>query len=130
MQTPTTELSVHKEVDPPLRERIVKSGSFTHSFASPQERPKSYKRWTEEPLESACKCIEQGELSLRCVAEAYDIPKSTLYDRVTGRVKPGSMSGPPRYLTDFEEGELVNFLVGCSKIGYSRSRKQVLAIEP
>ena len=73
-------------------------------------------------------CVERGELSIRRAAEAYDVPKSTLHDRLSGRVRVGAKSGPSRYLTDYEEGELVNFLIGCSKIGYSCSRKQVLAM--
>ncbi len=50
------------------------------------------------------------------------------YDRVSGRVQFGAKSGPPRYLSDNEEKELSNFLVGCAKIGYARSRKQVIAL--
>ncbi len=57
-------------------------------------------------------------------AQHFDVPKSTQYDRVTGRVQFGAKSGPPRYLSDNEEKELSNFLVGCAKIGYARSRKQ------
>ena len=56
------------------------------------------------------------------------MPKSTLYDRVSGHVAFGAKSGPPRYLTDGEEKELSNFLVGCSRIGYARSRKQVISL--
>ena len=31
-------------------------------------------------------------------------------------------------MTDGEEKELSNFLVGCSRIGYARSRKQVISL--
>ena len=48
--------------------------------------------------------------------------------RVSVRVAFGAKSGPPRYLTDGEEKELSNFLVGCSRIGYARSRKQVISL--
>ena len=58
----------------------------------------------------------------------YDIPKSTLNDRVSGHVEFGSRSGPARYLTDKEKQELVNFLYGCAKMGYAKTRKDVLAI--
>ena len=37
-------------------------------------------------------------------------------------------SGPEKYLTDAEEAELVNFIVECAKLGYARSRKDVLAL--
>ena len=55
------------------------------------------------------------------------MPKSTLYDRVSDRMAFGAKSGPPRYLTDGEK-ELTNFLVGCARIGYARSRKQVISL--
>jgi len=47
---------------------------------------------------------------------------------VSGRVSSGARSGPPCYLNDQEEKELVNFLIGCSKIGFAKSREEVLAI--
>ena len=58
----------------------------------------------------------------------FDIPRSTLYDRISGRVEFGARSGPARYLNDQEEKELVRFLIGCAKIGYAKTRKQVLGI--
>jgi len=40
----------------------------------------------------------------------------------------GARSGPPTYLTPFEEKELVDFLMGCSRIGFARTRKQVMTL--
>ena len=58
----------------------------------------------------------------------YNVPKSTLWDRVSGNVSFGAHSGPPRYLNDIEEEELVTFLVGSAKIGFTRTKEQVLCI--
>jgi len=44
-----------------------------------------------------------------CASEHYAIPKSTLGDVISGRVLPGSTSGPRHYLNDEEEEELVTF---------------------
>ena len=60
---------------------------------------------------------------MRKAAEAYEVPKSTLHDRITGKVPFDKKSGPPRYLTDLEEAELVNFIVESARMGYARSRK-------
>ena len=79
-------------------------------------------------MAKAVEAIQQGELTLRQATELYDVPRATLHDHVTGKVKPDSVSGPGRYLTIQEEEELVNFLFGCSRIGYPRTRPQVLAI--
>ena len=47
---------------------------------------------------------------------------------MSGHISSVAKIGPPRYLNDQEENELVNFLIGCSKIGFAKSRKGVLAI--
>ena len=51
-------------------------------------------------------------MSVRAAAELYRIPKSTLGDRISGRVLPGTASGAVRYLADSEEEELAEFIVG------------------
>lgn len=56
------------------------------------------------------------------------VTKSSLGDRIIGRVVPGSTSGPATYLSTAEEDELVMFLCRCASIGYAKSRKEVLAI--
>ena len=57
----------------------------------------------------------------------YNVPKSTLWDRVSGNISFGAHSGPLRYLNDIEE-ELLTFLVGSAKIGFARTKEQVLCI--
>lgn len=43
--------------------------------------------------------------SVRRAAEEYGVPRATLGDRVSGRVKPGAVSGPSKYLSTDEEEE-------------------------
>ena len=89
------------------------------------QRPCSYQNWCGSvSMQRACDAVKSKEHSLREASELYGIPKSTLYDHVSGKVKPGGTSGPERYLNVQEEEELVNFLVGCSQIGYPRTRPQ------
>jgi len=68
------------------------------------------------------------QMTVPHAAEAYRVPKSTLQDHLSGRVGFGAKSGPPKYLSDLEEEELVNFLNGSASVGFARSKKQVLAI--
>ena len=56
---------------------------------------------------------------VRREAKEYNVLKSTLHDRLTGKVMFGSVSGPTKYLSDVEEEELVQFLLGCSSIGFA-----------
>ena len=93
----------------------------------PIERPPRYKQWGEEQLAKAFKEVKEGRLSVRRAAELYNVPKSTLSDRVSGRVEFGSHSGPACYLTD-EEEELVNFICGCASMGYAKTKKDILTV--
>jgi hypothetical protein len=93
---------------------------------SDSHRPQNYKNWEESRLYKAFLAIKEDGFSIRRAAETYNVPKSTLQDRVTGRVEFGCKSGPETYLSDKEENELIDFLEGCTDIGYSRSKKQVI----
>ena len=59
----------------------------------------------------AYEAVTTGGYSVRRAAEEYQVPCSTLHDRVSGKVQFGAKSGPTRYLNDQEESELVNFVV-------------------
>ena len=59
----------------------------------------------------AYEAVTTGGYSVRRAAEEYQVPRSTLYDRVSGKVQFGAKSGSTRYLNDQEESELVNFLL-------------------
>ena len=67
----------------------------------------------------------EGSLNVRRAALQYDVPKSTLHDRVTGKV---AKVGAPHYLDDEEEEELTKFLVGAASIGYPKTVREVKAI--
>ena len=77
----------------------------------------SYKQWSEEQMKKAVDAMIISKMSLPHAAMQYNIPKSTLGDRVSGRVQPGSVSGPTKYLTLLEENELSRFLSVVVKLG-------------
>ena len=54
--------------------------------------------------------------------------KKTLKGRIAGRVKHGIKPGPVAYLDPSEEEELVNFLFECSRVGYGKTKREVLQI--
>ncbi len=92
-------------------------------------RPPRYQNWRGSvSMTKAVEACRNGSCSLRKASDLYGVPKTTLYDHVSGRVRPDAASGPERYLSVKEEEELCNFLIGCSQIGYPRTRPQVLAI--
>ena len=59
--------------------------------------------------------LKKEGLSVCSAAATYGVPKSTLHDHYTGKVHQ-SHKGPPRYLNDMEEKQLVVFLIGCAQI--------------
>ena len=56
------------------------------------------------------------------------MPPTTLKDRLSGRVQHGTKPGPKRYLTTKEESALADHLVDVAKVGYGKSRRQVMSI--
>lgn len=79
-------------------------------------------------MDKALKAVTAEGCSVRRAASLYNVHKSILGDRVSGRVIPGSTSGPEKYLTTKEENELVKFLIRSAAIGYGKSRKEVIAL--
>ena len=56
------------------------------------------------------------------------IPRSTLHDHISGKVKQYAKQGPKPYLTAEEEEELANFLLRCARIGYPHTQQQIIGI--
>ena len=79
-------------------------------------------------MDRALQSVIAEGASIRKAALEYNVPRSSLADRVSGRTMPGTTSGPPRYLNTSEEDELVQFLARCAAIGYGKSRKEVIAL--
>ena len=72
--------------------------------------------------------VVNNGMSYREAVTQFGVPKSTLHDRISGKVLPGAVSGAPSYLTKEEEEELARWLEGCAQIGYAKSVKEVRAI--
>ena len=99
-----------------------KSKPYQSSKAPPTHKRK---QWTETSMVGALKEVKRGKYSINRVAYMYGVPRSTLKDRVTGKVKHGTNPGPRPYLNKEEEKKLANHLVYVAKIGYGKTRKQV-----
>ena len=67
-------------------------------------------------MQQAMDPVRDGRCTIREAAVTYEVPKSTLGDRIRGRLHMGAKSGPPTYLTPHEESELVYFLIVCAQI--------------
>ena len=78
-------------------------------------------------MREALDAVHQG-MSVTRASIVYGIPRSTLNDHICGRVLPGAKCGAPTLLSTREEQELVEFLCHCAKIGYAKTRHEVLNI--
>ena len=61
-------------------------------------------------------------------ADEFGVPRSTLKDRLSGKVVHGTKSGPTPYLSGVEEDELVNFLLTSTDICLPKTRKQYYSL--
>lgn len=101
--------------------KTTSSISLPVPLAPLPNRPDKNKCWMDGRMEKAMAAVKDQGFSVRRAAEEYATLKSTLHDRVSGRVLAGVCSGPPKYLTDEEEAELERYLTHCSSVGFARS---------
>ena len=115
---------------PPLRERIVRGSSSYSPHTTPVIacRPSYYKQWTDSQMDRAVRAMLSGDLSVHHAELQYIVLHSTLGDRISGRVLPGTVSGHPAYLSWTEEGGFVRFLCHYGMMGFAKSKAEVLAL--
>ena len=86
------------------------------------------KQWSNEQMQAALKSVVSDGVSANKAALLHGVPRSTLKDRLSGRVVHGRNPGPEPYLNGEEEKELVGHLINASNIGYGKTRQEVLNI--
>ena len=112
-----------------LRERCYQSRNISlPPVTVGHKRPPVYKEYNDDRLLKAYEAVRDKNLSIRRAAEQFSVPKSTLADRVSGRVSVVCHSGPDRYLTDYEEEELLSFISKCAKMGYAKTKKEIITL--
>ena len=112
---------------PTLIQRVKYFNNYEdRSSTSLQSRGK-YMNYTDEALSFALQALDEG-LSYSRVVEMYNIPRATLHDHFTGKVKCGAKCGPNPYLSFEEEEELASFLINTARIGFPHTKKQVFGV--
>ena len=84
--------------------------------------------WEDDAMKRAIDAVKSGRMGTNRAALEYAVPRTTLKDRLTGRVIHGVKMGAKPYLSNQEEQELVEFLLNCAKMGYGKTRRDVLNI--
>ena len=72
--------------------------------------------------------FKKGIHPINKIVVLHGVPKSTLHDRISGRVRYGKKPGPAPYLHPIEEQKLADCLITVAKIGYVKTRKGVKMI--
>ena len=93
-----------------------------------RRKPMKLRQWDEKSMDRALELVASGSKGVNRAAFECHVPATTLKDRVSGRVAHGCTMGAKPYLTRKEEKELVNFILQCAKMGYGRTRQNVLRI--
>ena len=110
----------------PLTQRVLIGGegpSFHHGRTCRTPWFLDYKAWSDESMTNAISEVTLEGMNVRRAAETYGVPRSTLGDRISGRIVHRKSSGASSFLTDDEEEELLSFILGCASIGYSKTIK-------
>ena len=92
------------------------------------KRPGKLRGWSDQAMLGALQAVREGTLGVNRAALEFSVPPTTLKDRLSGKVTHGTNSGAQPYLSRTEEEELVDFLIKCSKLGYGKTRKEVLVL--
>ncbi len=69
---------------------------------------------------AAMDAVRQGGMGINKAASLHGVPKTTLKDRLSGRVAHGTVSGPARYLQADEERALADHLLEAATVGYGK----------
>ena len=77
-------------------------------------------------LNQALSLLREKRMSGRAASRQFNIPKTTLLDKLHGRVADNTKAGRPTVLTHSEEVELIDWVVKMCKIGYGRTKQELL----
>ena len=75
----------------------------------------------------AMKAVQDGS-PITTAARVHGVPRTSLYNRIKGRVIHGVKPGPKQYLSTEEETELAEFAIEAASVGCGQTRKQIMII--
>lgn len=113
---------------PPLRPLLRKSqrkrgrprSKSAPAAVSTEKLGKKRKQWSNTAMEAAIKSVTDENTPISRSAKVHGVPKSTLHDRISGKVCHGKKPGPKQLLSPAEEEEFSNFLIEVAQAGYGK----------
>ncbi|XP_071760830.2 uncharacterized protein LOC139915943 [Centroberyx gerrardi] len=83
--------------------------------------------WAPEAMEQAIEEVREGRCSVRQAVQVFGVPKSSLCDRISGKVVSGCQIGRKTSLTPEDESSLVEYCLYSASYGFPLTKPQVLA---
>ena len=93
---------------------------------SVQVNAKRRLNYTQEQMARAIAAVKLGSLSKKMAAKTFNVPHTTLLDKLSGRVPEVGVSGPKCILNNAEETTLVNYSKLMEEISYPLTRPEFL----
>ena len=67
-------------------------------------------------------------LSIATAAREHSVPRTSLQNRMSGKVTHGKKPGRKSYLDPDEETQLAEFIIECASVGYGKTRVEIMTI--
>ncbi|KAJ8298116.1 hypothetical protein KUTeg_024647 [Tegillarca granosa] len=90
--------------------------------------PKKRNEWSQVAMAEALSAVRKGGMSIRLAAAKYGVPKSSLGDRISGRVREDAVNGKVSFLSSNDEKMLketaehrADLGIGYSKMNFFRA---------
>ena len=75
-------------------------------------------KYSTESMDSALKEVREGRLTCNAASKTYNVPRTTLRDKVAGKSPEERRMGPSPVLTKAEEDSLATFCIKLLKFGF------------
>mgnify|MGYP002633021969 CR=1 FL=1 len=82
--------------------------------------------YTPETLERAVTSVQSGRMSVREASSVYNVPRSTIGDRISGKHELHVPHGRPTHIPKEVEDQIVSAVKMAARRGVGLSRKQIL----
>ena len=82
--------------------------------------------WNEQNMTAAYDAVKAGLLSVRRAAKQYEVPRTTLRDRLDGRVDLNAKPGRKALLSDTEEKKLIDYASYRAQLGIGFGKNSFL----
>ena len=103
------------------------ANSILFTFQQHSSTRGSYRGYDSEELTRAYLAVKDNTMSIRRAAETYGVPKTTLIDRLHGRINVDVLkSGTPPLFSEEQEALLSGHLKTMAEVGYGYSRQETI----